>query len=99
MAAAKFKRRIKREMGAEKPSIWIGKGGATAQIMDEVSRQLDQREMVKIRALKSALKDDEAKAVAEKIAQGTEATLIDVRGHTFVLYKRRKKRKELKKPL
>jgi len=97
--AARFKRRIKREMGAEKTSIWIGKGGATTQIMDEVSRQLDQREMVKIKALKSALRDEEAKTMAEKIAQGTEATLIDVRGHTFVLYKRRKRGKVLKKPL
>jgi len=97
--AAKFKRRIKREMGAEKPSIWVGKGGATTQIMDEVSRQLDQREMVKIKALKSALRDEEAKAIAEKIAQGTEATIVDVRGHTFVLYKRRKRGKGLKKPL
>jgi len=88
--AAKFKRRIRREMGAEKPSIWVGKGGATAQIMDEVSRQLDQKEIVKIKALKTALKYEEAKTMAEKIAQGTEATLIDVRGHTFVLYKRRK---------
>ncbi len=97
--AARFKRRIKREMGAEKPSIWIGKGGATAQIMDEVSRQLDQKEVVKIKALKSALRDEEAKTMAEKIAQGTEATLIDVRGHTFVLYKRRKRGKKFKKPL
>jgi len=99
MAAVKFKRRIKREMDGEKPSIWIGKGGATTQIMDEISRQLDQRETVKIKALKTALKDEEAKTMAEKIAQGTEATLIDVRGHTFVLYKRQKRRKELKKPL
>jgi len=90
-AAAKFKRRIKREMGAEKPSVWIGKDGATTQIMDEVSRQLDQREMVKIKALKSALKDEEAEAMAEKIAHETEATLIDVRGHTIVLYRQRKR--------
>ncbi len=90
--AARFKRRIKREMGVEKPSIWIGKGGATTQIMDEVSRQLDQKEMVKIKALKSALRDEEAKTMAAKIAQQTEATLIDVRGHTFILYRRRKRK-------
>ncbi|MEM2936901.1 MAG: YhbY family RNA-binding protein, partial [Candidatus Bathyarchaeia archaeon] len=73
-----------------KARIWIGKSGATAQIMDEISRQLDQREIVKIKALKSALRGEEAKTMAEKIARGTDATLIDVRGHTFVLYKRRK---------
>jgi len=91
--AAKFKRRIKREMSAEKPSIWIGKDGATNQIADEISRQLDQKEIVKIKALKTALRDEEAKTVAARIAQQTEATLIDVRGHTFVLYRRRKRKR------
>jgi len=91
--AAKFKRRIKREMSAEKPSIWIGKDGATNQIADEISRQLDQKEIVKIKALKTALRDEEAKTVAARIAQQTEATLIDVRGHTFILYRRRKRKR------
>lgn len=91
--AAKFKRRIKREMVAEKPTIWIGKDGATPQIMDEVSRQLDQKEMVKVKALKSALRDEDAKTVGARIAQQTEATLIDIRGHTFVLYRRRKRKR------
>jgi len=93
MAVTKFKRRIKREMDAEKPSIWIGKDGVTNEIADEISRQLDKREMVKIKALKTALRDEEAKTVAARIAQQTEATLIDVRGHTFVLYRRRKRKR------
>jgi len=87
----KMKRRIKRELSAEKPTIWVGKEGATPRIVNEISRQLEKREMVKVKILKSALKDEEAKIVASKIAEQTESALIEVRGHTLLLYKRRKR--------
>ncbi len=90
--SSKFRLRIKREMETEKPTVWIGKNRITSEIMGEISKQLDKREMVKVKLLKSALVDEKAKHVAEEIAQQTEATLIDVRGHTFVLYKRRKRK-------
>ncbi len=97
MLTSKMKRRIKRELSAEKPTIWIGKEGAAPQILNEVSRQLDQREMVKVKILKSALKNEVTKNVASKIAQKTSSTLIDVRGHTFILYRPRRRKGE--KPL
>lgn len=91
----KMKRRIKRELSAEKPTVWVGKEGATPRIMNEISRQLEKREILKVRILKSALKAEEAKSVASKIAEQTGSTLIEVRGHTLLLYKRRKKGKAL----
>jgi len=91
MITPRMKRRIKRELSAEKPTIWIGKEGATPRIVNEISRQLEKREIVKVKILKSALKDEEAKSVASKIAQQTASTLIEVRGHTLLLYKRRRK--------
>ena len=97
MITPRMKRRIKRELSMERPTIWVGKEGATPQIMEEISRQLDKREMVKIRVLKSALKEEEAKGIASKIVQQTNSTLIEVRGHTFMLYRRKKRRTE--KPL
>ena len=92
MITPKMKRRIKRELSAEKPTVWIGKEGATPQIVNEISRQLDKREILKAKILRSSLKDEEAKSVASKIAQETNSSLIEVRGHTFLLYKRREKR-------
>ena len=92
MITPKMKRRIKRELSAEKPTVWVGKEGATQQIVNEISRQLDKREIVKAKILKSALKDEETKSVASKIAQQTSSSLVEVRGHTFLLYKRRNKR-------
>mgnify|MGYP001065646497 CR=1 FL=1 len=97
MLTPKMKRRIKRELSAEKPTIWVGKEGTAPQIVNEVSRQLDQREMVKVKVLKSALKNEMAKNIASKIAQETSSTLIDIRGHTFILYRARSRKGE--KPL
>ncbi len=93
MITPKMKRRIKQELAAEKPTVWVGKEGATPRIINEISRQLDKREIVKTKILRSALKEEEAKSVASKIAQQTDSYLIEVRGHTFLLYKRRTKAK------
>ena len=94
MITPRMKRRIKSELSPEKPTIWIGKEGTSSQILNEISRQLDKREMVKVRVHKSALKEEETQMIASKIAQQTESILIDVRGHTIILYKRRKRKGE-----
>ena len=88
-----MKRRIKRALSAERPTVHVGKEGATTQIMNEISKQLDTREMIKAKILKTALKDEEAKTIATKIAEQTESQLIEVRGHTFLLYKRKNKKR------
>ncbi len=92
MMTNRMKRRIIRDLSAEKPSVWVGKEGSTEQIINEVSRQLEQREIVKARILQTALQTEEAKTIARKIADQTGATLIEVRGHTFMLYKKKKKK-------
>ncbi|MDH5451434.1 MAG: ribosome assembly RNA-binding protein YhbY [Candidatus Bathyarchaeota archaeon] len=93
MITPKMKRRIKNELSAEKPTIWVGKEGASSQILNEIFRQLEKREMVKVKVLKSALKEEKTVKIASKIAEQTESSLVDVRGHTIMLYKPRKKRK------
>lgn len=92
MISSKARNRMKRELSLEKPTIWVGKEGASPQTMNEISRQLDRRRMVKVKILGCALRDGKAMDIALKTAQQTEATLIDVRGHTFTLHKPRKKR-------
>jgi len=95
MISSKIKIRIKREMSGEKPTIWIGKGGATDQLINEVSKQLERNEIVKMKILKSALKDKNVEGIIQKVTKETESTLIDKRGHVFVLYKPRKRKKPL----
>jgi RNA-binding protein len=92
MMTPAMKRRLKRKLSAEKPTIHVGKEGATSQIINEVNRQLEQRETVKAKILQTALKDMEAREIAAKIANQTTSTLIEVRGHTFMLYRKRKRK-------
>jgi RNA-binding protein len=94
MITARMKRRVKHELATERPTIWIGKEGATAEMTSEIDRQLDIREMVKIRILNTALKEEKAENLALQVAEQTDAILVEVRGHTFMLYRRHKKRQE-----
>ena len=91
MISSKARNRMKRELSLEKPTIWVGKEGASPQTINEISRQLERRRMVKVKVLGCALADERTIDIASKTAQQTEATLIDVRGHTFILHKPRKK--------
>jgi len=93
MATPRMKRRIKREFSDEKPTVRIGKSGLSAENLSEINNQLEKREIVKVRILKTALQTEKAKEIASKTAEKTGATLIDVRGHTFILYRRRKHKK------
>lgn len=91
MLTPKMKRRLKSRIGVEKPTIQIGKDGITPQMEKEISKQLDSRELIKIKILKTALKDNDAKNIALTIANQTESELIEVRGHTFILFKKKRK--------
>jgi RNA-binding protein len=85
------KRFVKRTLSEERPTILVGKGGVSEQVVKEVLKQLEKRGMVKVKFLSTALKEGEAKQVANKIAERAEASLVEVRGHTIMLFKRRKK--------
>jgi RNA-binding protein len=86
---ARMKRRIKRRLSEERPTVQIGKNGVSQKLVEEIEKQLEKKEMVKIKILQSALEGKEAREIASKIAEHTEASLVEVRGHTFMLYKRK----------
>lgn len=83
------KRFVKRSLSDARPTIWIGKDGASEELVKEIARQLDKNKMAKVKILKTALATGEAKQIASKIAEQTQSSLVEVRGHTFMLYKRR----------
>lgn len=85
------KRYLKRRFSEERATIWVGKDGASTQVLKEIEKQLAKNKTVKAKILKSALTDHDAKQFASKVAEQTGATLVEVRGHTFVLYKARSK--------
>ena len=84
------KRFVKRMLSDKTPTIWIGNSGVSENVLKEIEKQLEKNEMVKAKLLKTALQGESTKQIAYKIAEKTEASLVEVRGHTFMLYKRRK---------
>ncbi|MEJ2242366.1 MAG: YhbY family RNA-binding protein [Candidatus Bathyarchaeota archaeon] len=87
-----MKSRIKQKLSNESPTVWVGKEGTTTQIITEIKKQLDSREIIKVKIQKNALRDEDAKNIAIKISQQTESELVEVRGHTFILYKHKSKK-------
>jgi RNA-binding protein len=77
-----------RRSGVTKPSVWIGKGGVTKTVLDQIKVQLKATELVKVKIQKTALSTESIKEVAEEVARDTSSTLVDTRGRTFTLYKR-----------
>ncbi len=87
-----MKRRLKREFSSQQPTVWVGKDGASQQVVNEICRQLEQKEVVKAKIHQTALVEQETKQLAENIALQTGANLVDLRGHTLILYKKRRRK-------
>jgi RNA-binding protein YhbY len=87
-----MKRHVRHELKEEGPTIWVGKEGLTPQLMVQVESQIQRTKMVKIRILKSALSNESAKVIATRTAEQVGAALVEVRGHVFIIYRRRMKK-------
>jgi RNA-binding protein len=87
----RMKRHVRYKLKDENPTIWIGKDGLTRQLSSEIENQLEKKKMLKIKILKSALQQETAKDIASKAAEQAGASLVEVRGHVFILYRRHKK--------
>jgi len=87
----KMKRHVRHVLKNENPTIWVGKDGLTPQLVLEIEKQLQQNKMVKVRVLPAALQgDNTSQAIAAKAAEQTNAALVEVRGHVFILFRKRK---------
>jgi RNA-binding protein len=84
-------RRLQSRSRATESTVWIGKDGPSKEVMKHVSNQLRARELVKLKVQRSALAETEITLMAQKVAESTGSTVIDVMGHTFTLYKKREK--------
>jgi RNA-binding protein len=78
-------KKAERGMQELRPTVWIGKQGCTGTIIQEIVSQLDKRNMVKVKVLQHTEVDP------RELADRAGADLVDVRGRTFVIAKRKKK--------
>jgi putative YhbY family RNA-binding protein len=87
----RMKRHVRHVLKDENPTIWVGKDGVTTQLVGEMEKQLQRNKMVKVRILPAALQENNtAQTIAAKAAEHTNAALVEVRGHVFILFRKRK---------
>jgi len=75
------------------PTIIIGKGGITENLINQVDIELEARELVKGSILKTALLD--AKTVCAELAEKLDAQAVQAIGSKFVLYRESKENKQI----
>ncbi len=68
-------------------TINIGKNGVNDNVIEEIKRQLEANEIVKLKFAKNIARDKD-KYIDDIVTQ-TRAKLIDVRGHVAVIYKKK----------
>ena len=68
-------------------TINIGKNGLNDNVIEEIKRQLEANELVKLKFAKNIARDKD-KFIDDVVSQ-TRAKLIDVRGHVAVIYKKK----------
>ena len=87
----RMKRHVRHVLKEENPTIWVGKEGLTPQLVAEIEKQLQKNKMVKVRILPAALqKSTTAESIASEAANSTDAALVEVRGHVFILFRKRR---------
>ena len=68
-------------------TINIGKNGLNDNVIEEIKRQLEANELVKLKFAKNIARDKD-KFIDDIVSQ-TRVKLIDVRGHVAVIYKKK----------
>ncbi|AMD16764.1 ribosome assembly protein YhbY [Methanobrevibacter sp. YE315] len=68
-------------------TINIGKNGVNENVIEEIKRQLEANEIVKLKFAKNIARDKD-KYIDDIVTQ-TKSKLIDVRGHVAVIYKKK----------
>lgn len=69
-----------------KPIIYIGKCGISKNVLYEINKQLKNKKLIKIKVLKKEKVD--IKKIALDLELICKANLINLIGHTIVLYKK-----------
>lgn len=73
-----------------KPVTQVGKGGISDTLIESLSQALEARELIKISVLNNA--DDDARDIAENLADLLNAEVVAVIGKKIVLYRKSSKK-------
>ena len=79
--------KLKADASKIKPILNVGKNGITDSLIDEIKKQVKANRLIKIKMLKTSSQGEGIKITAQKLAEMTNTTLIEVKGSTVVLYR------------
>lgn len=96
MLTGKQKRFLRAEAHHLTPIFQVGKGGVNEHMLTQIKEALEARELIKVRILDNC--EEEKHEVAEQLAEGSGAELVQLIGLTVVLYKESKNNKKIVLP-
>jgi RNA-binding protein len=96
MLTGRQKRFLRAEAHHLTPIFQVGKGGVNENMLNQIKEALEARELIKVSILQNNL--DDKHQVAEDLAAGADAELVQLIGHTVVLYKESRENKTIRLP-
>lgn len=93
MLTGKQKRFLRSKAHHLKAIFQVGKDGVNGNMINQLNDVLEKRELIKVRVLKNCLLDKET--IAEQLAEGTGAEVVQMIGSHIVLYKESKENKQI----
>ncbi len=67
-------------------TVWVGKAGIDP-VVDELSDQLAERDLVKVKFLRAARGGTTTDELAAELADRVDAEVVETRGHTAVFHR------------
>ena len=93
MLTGKQKRYLRSKAHHLDPIFQVGKGGVNENMVKQVAEALEARELFKISVLQNC--EEDKNVVAEHLAKGTGADIVQIIGNTIVLYKESVEKKQI----
>ena len=96
MLSGKQKRFLRAEAHHLTPIFQVGKGGVNDEMTKQIREALEVRELIKVRILDNC--EEDKHDVAQALAKGAHAELVQLIGLTVVLYKESRTNKKIVLP-
>jgi RNA-binding protein len=96
MLTGKQKRFLRSKAHHLDPIFQVGKGGVNENLIKQVADALEARELFKISVLQNC--EEDKNVVAQQLAEGTGADIVQIIGNTIVLYKESVEKKQISLP-
>ncbi|MEH7353231.1 ribosome assembly RNA-binding protein YhbY [Neobacillus drentensis] len=96
MLTGKQKRFLRSKAHHLDPIFQVGKGGVNENMIKQISDALEARELFKVSVLQNC--EEDKTVIAEHLAEGTGAEIVQIIGSTIVLYKESVEKKTITLP-